>query len=75
MRLINSCSKFISPAAAGPIVRGMEHNPKRNPTAWEAPAGPQMSYAMGPSIVIKQPSKMPIINENTIMDSNSKPLK
>ena len=43
----------------GPIVSGMEQSPSKNPTAWEAPEGPQRSYAIGPSIVIKQPSKMP----------------
>ena len=43
----------------GPIVNGMEQSPSKNPTAWEAPEGPQRSYAIGPSIVIKQPSKMP----------------
>jgi hypothetical protein len=43
----------------GPIVNGMEQSPSKNPTACEAPEGPQRSYAIGPSIVIKQPSKMP----------------
>ena len=47
------------PAMKGPIVNGMEQSPSKNPTAWEAPEGPQRSYAIGPSIVIKQPSKMP----------------
>ena len=47
------------PAMRGPIVNGMEQSPSKNPTAWEAPEGPQRSYAIGPSIVIKQPSKMP----------------
>ena len=33
--------------------------------AYPAPAGPQMSKAIGPSIVMKQPSKTPMIRQNT----------
>ena len=48
----------------------MEHIPRRNPMACEAPAGPQMSKAIGPSMVMKHPSKRPMTRANTIMASN-----
>ena len=48
----------------------MEHIPRRKPMACEAPAGPQMSKAIGPSMVMKHPSKRPMTRANTIMASN-----
>ena len=56
----------MSPATGGPTVRGMEQMPRRKPMAWPAPAVPQMSKAMGPSIVMKQPSKMPSMRQAAI---------
>ena len=59
----------------GPRVKGMEQSPSKNPIAWDAPEGPQISKAIGPSIVMKHPSKSPMIKENKIMDSKLNPSK
>ena len=56
-----------APAMGGPTVSGIAHIPRMNPMPCDAPAGPQMSYAIGPNIVIKHPSKSPIIREITII--------
>ena len=58
----------------GPTVKGIEDSPSINPTPWDAPDGPQRLYATIPSIVIKQPSKSPIISAQITMDSHSKPV-
>ena len=63
------------PATGGPTVRGMAHNPRMNPMPCDAPAGPQISYAIGPNIVIKQPSNSPMIREKIIMAGYAKPPK
>ena len=58
----------------GPRVKGMEQSPSKNPIAWDAPEGPQISKAIGPSIVIKHPSKRPIKSAKIIIDPHSKPV-
>ncbi|CAB0005314.1 unnamed protein product [Nesidiocoris tenuis] len=48
------------PATGGPIVKGREQNPSRNPIAWPAPDCPHRSKAIGPSSEMKHPSNRPI---------------
>ena len=58
----------------GPKVEGMEQIPCKDPTAWDAPLGPQILKAIGLWVVMKHPSKRPIINARQIMNSNSNPV-
>jgi len=60
---------LILPAIGGPTVRGTEQRPRRKPIAWVAPFWPQISNAIGPRRLIKQPSKSPINSAITIRSS------
>ena len=41
----------------------MEQRPRMKPIPWAAPTGPQISKAMGPNMVMKQPSKNPMTSD------------
>ena len=47
-------------------MKGIEVNPRINPMAWDAPSGPQIWTAIGPSKAEQHPSNTPRIKENAI---------
>jgi hypothetical protein len=51
----------------------MEQRLSKKPMACEAPAGPTMSKAMGPSREMKQPSNRPMMRAKMISASKTKP--
>ena len=59
--------KFL-PAIGGPVVSDIPHIPRINPIPCDAPEGPHIPYAIGPNIVMKQPSNKPSIRERMTID-------